>query len=900
MPFDDEEEIAQPDLSLIFATNATNFNAVKLFIDRDEECLAFDMAVQMHHNHITDSHFDSQDVVSPRRNVLTFFGAGGVGKSSLSRALEIRHSGDDRQQRQNWPVMQRQFEKPVEARVDLASDSGIDLERILLSIRAAVGRLGRPMHAFDITFSRYWEHAHPDTPLDEFLRGDGALRRASEAIRLPEQMQEGLAEIAGAFGSSSAMVSAASRIALAIGRAARRHRALRHAIEDCRRLKPLLQAEPDLESLSYYPHLLSWDLSELSRKLEGQFHVTVFLDTFEDVTRQTDRSFERLLQRLIWLMPNVLFVISGRNRLDWADPRSAGDLQWSGPESWPGLAIGSSVEPAQHMVGHLSYDDSARFLSLRLRNGDEPVINADIRAQIARASGGYPLYLDLAVARYIQIVGAGARPEPTDFVSGFPGLVSRVLRDLDSDERRLVRILSLLDSFDVELAVSLANLESEAVAVRLTHRLFVMSDEDAPFPYSIHRLIRREVQLASGGADAFTPADWTRYAQRAFDTLGERYHRASRAGARRTANSALNQALRLADEYRLDLGWCLEASYVFIEDCLWEGSVRPLIGADEASPAAALARTMLAVVDHRWQGRLRGDVMSTDLRETARALNEVLSAGLLTGDARDLATYYAAEAARELGDAAEAERLIRSISGSSDTRIASLASKGLVHPLRRRGHFRELRDLVNSQPREAVWLQMAGTLSWSQGLFEQAKQEYKQSREQFIAMGYLGNAEELLGSLGFVCGLIGDDGSENTGIVAESIAAVQTSRNRWAALMAQLGAAALAADGSEVSAQRIMEIRDQGRAAGLTSIQSYARLILNLNATLSRSVEAMRRARADLAAAVTDGDFLWLLEICDFWSDDGQAGGTTPTADWLDGLTETRDRWRQVVRNRQD
>jgi hypothetical protein len=900
----DKRDDIPPDLGLLFATNLRDLKAGKIFVDRDKERLAFEEAFRLHHEYVTSVEFDSQDVLLPRRNVQVFYGAGGIGKSALSRALESWQDGAQRAALTDWPAMHRQFGRSVTARIDLASEAGLDLERTLLLIRAAVAKLGHPMHAFDIALSRYWEHVHPDKTLAEFLRSDGLLGRASDALQLPEQIKVGLAEIGTALGCSSTVMSVASQLAVTLVRSTRQHRAKRHAIQGCRRLQALLQAESDIESLSYYPHLLSWDLSELSKRLKGRFQVTVFMDTFEDVTPGTQRNFERLLQRLVWLMPNVLFVLSGRNRLDWAEPTSAGEVTWSGPMSWPGLVIGAASEPTQHLVGYLSEDDCAKFLRMRLQSGDRPVIPEGIRAHIARESEGYPLYLDMAIVRYMQIIGSGAMPGPADFVGGFPGLISRVLRDLESEERRLVRILSLLDSFDIELAVDIAELRSEAVAIRLAQRTFVDLDEEAAFPYSIHRLIRQEMQQAIDGPDAFTAADWSRYAQRAFDKLGERYYRASHAGDRTTANSALNQALRLADEYHLDLGWCVDAAYRFIEDSLWEGSVRPLIGPALATPAAALAQTLLAIVSQRMVSghdatmRTLGDMMSADLRETARVLNEVLATDLLTGEARDLATYYAAEALRELGSGAETERLIRSIT-KPGSRMAGLAAKGMVHRLRRLGRFRELRELIDAQPQEAVWLQMAGTLSWSQGLLPQAKREYKTSRGLFQTAGYIGNADELLASLAFVCGLIGDDGTDNADLVAEGVATMRTSRNTWARLMAQLGASMLDADGSEEAAARILAISREGEAAGLTSIESYAHFSLCLNAALSDNPQALCRARADLASHVTAEDFQWLLEIADFWSDqDEPSGEQSGSADWLDGVPETRARWRQVLLSR--
>ena len=891
-----------PDLDLIFATNSSDVRADRIFIDRDEERRHFDEAVLAHHAWATAATFDCQDVLSPRRNVQVFYGAGGIGKTSLSRALEDHHGGRSASAQLDWPVVQRPFRTSIAVRIDLASEAGLDLERALLLIRAAVTGLGHPMHAFDLALSRYWEHAHPDIDLAEFLRADNLLNRVSDAVQLPDQIQEGLIEIGTAMGSSSTLLSAASQLARKLIRDPLRQRAVRHAIERCRRLRPLLEAEPDVESLSYYPHLLSWDLAQMIRAHKGGFHVVVFMDTVEDVTRSAHHNFERLLQRLVWLMPNVMFVLSGRNRLDWADAESGHAAGPHGAASWPGLAEAADVEPRQHLIGHLSHDDCTDFLRRRLRSGSEPLIPREVRARIAQESQGYPLYLDMAVTRYLQIVGSGATPEPADFVGGFPGLISRVLRDLDSEERRLARILSLLDSFDTELAVRIADLPTETVAIRLAQRKFVHVDDRAPLPYSIHRLIRREMQHAGGDPDAFTAADWSRYAQRAFDCLGERYYRANRAGDRTVANSALNQALRLADEHHLDLGWCADAAFLFIEDSLWESSVRPLIGPEVATPAAALAQTFLAVVNQRLEGRrgdwgqTRGEMMYADLRETARALREVLASDVLTGEARDLATYYAAEAVRELGQGAEAERLIRSIGGGS-TRIAGLAAKGLVHRFRRMGRFRELRDLIDDQPREAVWLQMAGTLSWSQGLLSQAEEEYRTSREMFLQAGYLGNADELLGCLAFVCGLSGDDEA----LVSEAVATLRASRNKWAALMAELGAVMLAADGTEASAASSLAVSERGEAAGLTSIQSYAHLSLCLNAAIGGDPRVLAEARAALTAHVTDEDFRWLLEIVDFWSDEPERPrGEGESADWLDGVPATRERWRQVVLSRRD
>jgi hypothetical protein len=886
MASDEEFALPPPDLGLLFATNATDLEARKVFVDRVSEQQAFDQAVAVHRHSTLSPQFDSQDVLAPRRNALIFYGVGGVGKTTLSRELERRHASRDTSAVTDWPVWQKDFKRSVTARIDLASEAALDLERVLVSLRVAVGALGRPMHAFDIALGRYWEHVHPNESLAEYVRSDSRLARVSEALKVPEQISEGLKDVASALGGSSAVVSVATNLALTINSAVRRHVAMKHAVQGCRRLAALLSSEPDVESLSYYPHLLSWDLAQAARKSGNDFHAAVFFDTFEDVTHADQRRFERLINRLVWLMPNVLFIISTRSRLDWGDPSAEGQLDFAGPARWPGLVPGSAGEPSQHLVGYLSEEDSDKFLRQRLRRGGGAAIPEAVRTRIAHDSEGYPLYLDLAITHYLQLVESGAVPDPDDFSGGFPALVTRVLRDLPPDERRLIRILSLLDSFDARLAAAIAQLPSEAAALGLTRRAFVDLDETAPFPYGIHRLLREQIRESDSGPDAFGPADWSRYASRAFDELGVRFAEAPARGDRPLVISLLNQALRLADEFDLPVGWTADAAHSYVQDNLWENSLRPLVRLPPATAAAALAQTLLAITNRQVDGR----------RQSAAVLDGLLESGLLAGDTRDLAAYYAAESFREIGEGKRSELLLQSLI-SRDSRIADLACKGMVHRLRRQGRFADALDLIRSRPETSMWIQMTGTLYWSQGMLDEARQAYQTSRDRSLADGLPGQAAEISGCLAFVCGLcaVGDDDGE---LVAAGIIALQQSRNTWARLMARLGDALLTATGDLATAERLADIDADGQTAGLTSIQAYARFAACLNAALSGDdarLGAARAALTDLSAA----DFRWLVQVVDFWRGADPASGDGDEAlDWLGGAGAARARWLQVVADR--
>lgn len=681
------------------------------------------------------------------------------------------------------------------------------------------------------------------------------------------------------------IVTVATSVAVAITSAVHSRRALRHAVQGCRRLAPLLASEPNLESLSYFPYLLSWDLAQAVQQSRQDFHVAVFLDTFEDVARGEERRFERLINRLVWLMPNVLFVVSTRNRLDWGDASAEGHLDFAGSARWPGLVAGAAGEPSQHLVGYLSLADADKFLRERLRRGDEPTIPEAVRSTIARESEGYPLYLDLAVMHYMQLAGTGVEPRPNDFSGGFPELVTRVLRDLPPDERRLIRILSLLDAFDARLAAAIGGLPSEAAAIRLTHRAFVDFDEAVPLPYSIHRLLREHIRASDTGPDAFTAADWRQYAARSYDELGARFAEAGPAGDRPLLISVLNQALRLGDEFDLPVGWTADAAYAYIQDSLWEDSLRPLVRLPPLTAAAALAQALSAITGRQ-----------ADRRRTATILTDLLESGLLVGDARDLAAYYAAESFREIGQGERSESLLASLL-SSDSRIADIAAKGMVHRLRRSGRFTEALELIRSRPPSGMWIQMTGTLYWSQGMLDEAKSAYVASRDRFLADGRPGNAAEVSGCLAFVCGLSAVRG-DDADLVAAAATVLQQSRNTWARLMARLGAALLAARADAGTASQLAVIEADGRATGLTSIEAYARFCGCLNTALSGDDTRLLAARAALTAMGSD-DFRWLAEVVDFWlGADAPRESQGAASDWLGGRDAACDRWRQIIADR--
>ena len=519
----------------------------------------------------------------------------------------------------------------------------------MLSLRVAVAALGRSMPAFDLAFHRYWQHNHPGESLDEYLRRHTFFSRFSSSIALSEQVQSALSDAAQALLMPGTIGSLVGQTLKTLVRELRDHRQEVRVLASCRRLADLLEAEPDQEALSYYAHLLAWDIAQLPANRCAT--LVVLLDTFEDVGDRTHRDLERLIQRVAWLMPNALFVVTGRNRLQWDDERLEGQLDWVGPRSWPLLAPGVSEDPRQHRIGYLSAQDSEQYLCRRLMVNERPLMDEATRRLIISRSHGLPLYLDLAVMRFLDLYSHhGHAPDPEEFNHDFPALVARTFRDLTGPERQALRAVSLLDSFSVPLASAAAGLAHDAPVLQLIERPFIETDQVAPWPYSLHNLVRSAIREADSTAeDRWSPADWGRAAARTFAALGEEFHAARTAGDRRRLVSCLRQGLRLARDFGLSLGWLGDAAYAYVTAMIWEPVELPAVSDDSRerpttaeaidSAPAALAATLTAIARRQRQHR----------EITADALRDVLASGLLPQPLRELPTYFIAECDRDLG-----------------------------------------------------------------------------------------------------------------------------------------------------------------------------------------------------------------------------------------------------------
>jgi hypothetical protein len=881
------------DLRALFSSNDRGLTADEAFTNRQEQWDLFAAALTEHLRRVADGAVDVDDLEAPRDNALVFYGVGGIGKTTLSRKLEAALTRGGHRPAQwgepSWPGG-----RILPVRIDLARSAGAGFERIMLTIRLALTEVGRPLPAFDIALRRYWERHHPGEPLEDYLRRSGLASRFGQA--LPGQLQSAFADVAQLLLLPGTVGSVVGQVTGALVGALRERRQTVRALADCARLADLLEAEPDVESLSYYAHLLAWELARLPE--EKSVTPVVLLDTFEDVGGR-NRDLERLLQRVVWLMPNCFFVITGRGRLRWADAALVGELDWTGPASWPGLAA-DVTPPArssatgrgrQILIGDLAAEDCEDYLVRRLEREGQPLIGQDIREVISSRSHGLPLFLDLSVMRFLEIRRSGRTPQPADFAHDFAALITRTLSDLTPDERHVARSASLLDAFDVTLATRAAGLTREAPAMRLIERPLVREDPFGLWPYHLHSLIRSAIRGADDTTeDRWSPGDWRAAAERALVTLGEQW-RASPAADRRLLVGCLRQGLALARDFHLDLDWLGEAAWSYVSDSVWE----PLAPPDRdhqadtlvlGTAADALVELLSALARRQHEHRER----------TADRLTAVVDSGLLPADVQEMAVYYLAKADRDLGRSEASRRGMQQVADGGGRR-ADAARRGLAHLARLAGDFPTAAAAAETLGWAGRQRRVEGDVWWPQGNMARAAAAYAAARDEAEHHGVAGERATCQAQLAFTLAFSDPELSDDELDLAQRLLSgldlrATTFTTRIAALVRDAGA-------NDVD-NRARLLRTEIDIAGLTATQAPTlELAVSFHhAVLDDDHQAVDASITRLRDLTRGGDYAYYVDIAAYM------GGRSPTAPsparWLNGPETTRERWRALVRARRN
>ncbi|WP_396448896.1 hypothetical protein [Actinomadura sp.] len=610
------------------------------------------------------------DFQRPASNLIAVCGEGGIGKSTLARHVaDLAVNGE----------LDGLPRRGAHAVLDFADPASASFEAVLLRVRAALAPLARSWPAFDVALAVYWQRKHPGESLTAFLRKDSA----ADALGVADQVGAAVDQLLGGFGA----VSVAYRALNLLGRSATQKARLKRLRADLPALDPILSEQDPDRMLGYMPVLLAADL-ERARRRHPALALCV-LDTLENVQRlPAERGgLEDLVSRLVYLMPNVVFIAAGRLALRWHDPARAVGLTYGGERRWPGLAGGDQL-------GLDGFDRASAetYLAARLTVDGTPAIGPDIRERIIAGAGGSPLYLDLSAGLFGQYLARGEAPPADAFGLGFPELVLRTMRDLSAADRDLLRAAALLEAFDEDvLHAVLPDLRLRQIE-RFLQRPFIRRDETVWPPYRLHENLRRSViECDADTDDGWTEAERTRSTERAIEHLtrtaltvwdDDAAHPISLGVRSRRCVAAFLLVLRAADEHRLAPESLGDLAYSLTVLGHWQ----VLVSLPEPSGSPELCRlTEVARLT------ARGDVNAED---RYRALRRLI--GAPDGPYADYYRHELASRAHIIGRVEEAAEHLSGIEPAS--LIGASARFGLADNALRRGDYRSVKRLMDGAP----------------------------------------------------------------------------------------------------------------------------------------------------------------------------------------------------------
>ena len=822
------------------------------------------------------------DVSLPRRNVMVYYGIGGIGKTTLSRQLERRLL--------DGSISDRLPKKKTAVRLDFGETGEFDVETILLRIRAGLGGIRRRWPAFDLAFPIYWKRSHPGESLPRFARRSPALRSAGDGMDFADQIQDTFAQFLTEVGLAwSATRVAASVASLAHERFARSIM-YRRLSDGCPFFKPIVTSENPAEAVTYMPALLAWELGEGAGESTAP---VIFMDTFEAISGRETREIEKIVQRIIFLMPTTMFVITTRSRLDWAELPAAGELDYVGTSRWPNLHFENQTEPRQHLIGRLSEQDCETFLSHALRREDgAPALGPELRSRVVLGSQGLPLYLDLSITQFLELSATGRAIDVEAFGGPMSSVVARIMRNLGREERNVLRGVSLLDAFDIDLARA-ASAGVDAVVMRFINSSLVVPTNGLAWPYALHRQLRESIQETDHDLrDAWSAREWRLAGERICDHLEVVQNEAREQRDRLRVAACFTQVVRIVVRFNDAIPrWVLESAQHLADVGMWRTlDVRSDGAPPPSSPAVALLEGLRGISLRR-QG---------SLEDSVDHFNRALSTPLVDDQAREFLQLHRAHSVRNSGRYDEARHDYDEIARRSGV-YAHRARLQLADLHLLRGEFAAALNSLEELPPDAgihgEVLRIKGHVFRANGDFEAAESVYRQA----LALGRDSASPALEGkSLTNIAETTcWTDPARGEHFANEAIEFNADIGNQLEVLKAHV-AKAIAIEGARSR-------REVDEALDLAESSSYrAGVIFALAARLfhqcregDETAVATMREIDGLIGAVNV--YQYWHEIAFWWLDatglprDGYLRPSFARARWLDGPESTGNRWRATL-----
>lgn len=382
--------------------------------------------------------------------VIHFYGFGGIGKSRLLRELsnsEVFDSG--------W----------FQVRIDMEDPAYHDCAFCLRSLRQTLAKHLKPkpsFRSFDFAYLIYLQKINPDITINdprlEYLQNSDLMTDIAQTLieTLDSLPVANLVTKLAVLGKKGAGIL---------------ERWWNAAGNEIFRELPSLTPQQIAERL---PMMFAEDL-KIALNKQGANKLCIFIDSYEAMWEKVYRegeysSVDEWVREWIIHLPNVLFVIAGRDKIRWEEYDS----------DWREVLD-------THILESLSEQDARYFLS-NCGINDKSIVDI-----IVENSKGVPFYLDVSVDTY-QKISSERVPIDNDFKGKTQKeILQRFIRYLDRTESSTLKVLASCRQFDNELFQFLIRQFSTGFPGteldRLVQHSFIQKVSDQQ--YSINPLMKR-------------------------------------------------------------------------------------------------------------------------------------------------------------------------------------------------------------------------------------------------------------------------------------------------------------------------------------------------------------------------------------------------------------------------
>ena len=174
-----------------------------------------------------------------------------------------------------------------------------------------------------------------------------------------------------------------------------------------------------------------------------------------------------------------------------------------------------------------------------------------------------------------------------NFGQPLPEVCRKILRDLDRDERDLLRAAALLTAFDTGILRAGCPRVPDSALTRFTARPFLEMNSERIFPYALHSTLRDAIRAADTDLhDSWSPRERAEVAARMSEYLQQAASAAAQSGDRAAQVAAVAEAISLCQLTGQFSDWLPAAAQQLLSCGGW--GLLPELSADGDGPIRAL------------------------------------------------------------------------------------------------------------------------------------------------------------------------------------------------------------------------------------------------------------------------------------------------------------------------